>query len=362
MGSYAIQAKGLSSPNYTITYDSGTLTVTPASLTVSVTSVSIVYGQSLPTFRASYTGLVNGDTPAQLGGSLIFSTASPAVPSVGTYSVYATGLSSTNYTITYVNGTLTVTPAPLTVAVNAATKVYSQPNPAFSVSYIGLVNGDTPSVLSGALALSTDAGTTSPAGSYLIQATGLTSSNYTITFQGGNLTVTPAPLTVSVNLSSKDCGQPNPDFSVSYAGLVNGDTPSDLFGSLAFSTDATDNSPAGAYMVQASGLRSPNYAITYNDGTLDVLPGDTLPPLDTVTITVNNATKVYGQPNPTFSVSYDGFVDGDTPSVLMGQLVITTDATTSSPLGTYDVQASGLIGQRYTIVYVDGSLNVTPAP
>ena len=364
VGSYAVQASGLSSSNYTITYTDGTLTVIPAPLTVNVNPVSIVYGESNPAFSASFTGLVNGDTPAQLGGSLIFSTASPEVPSVGTYAVYATGLSSTNYTITYVNGILTVTPAPLTVAVDAASKFYGQPNPDFSVSYAGFVNGDTPSVLSGTLAFSTNADTTSPAGSYLIQASGLTGSNYALIYQDGTFTVTPAPLTIGVNFSSKIYGQPNPDFSVSYAGLVNGDTPSDLSGTLVFSTDATDSSPPGAYSVQASGLSSPNYSITYCDGTLDVVPADPsdLPPLGTLTITVNAASKVYGQPNPTFSVSYAGFVNGDTPSVLFGQLVLTTDATTSSPVGSYDVSASGLSSLSYTIVYVDGSLTVTPAP
>ena len=63
------------------------------------------------------------------------------MPSAATF---ASGLSS-NYTITYVNGTLTVNPAALTITANNASKTYGQtatlPGTAFTTS--GLVNGDT---------------------------------------------------------------------------------------------------------------------------------------------------------------------------------------------------------------------------
>src|SRR5207244_3018897 len=68
-----------------------------------------------------------------------------AASGVGTYPITAGGAVSanTNYTITYVTGTLTVTPAVLTITANNETRTYGAANPALTVSYSGFVNGDT---------------------------------------------------------------------------------------------------------------------------------------------------------------------------------------------------------------------------
>src|SRR5205085_4335192 len=113
-------------------------------------------------------GFVNSDTPAALSGSLSYATAATASSPVAFYTVTPSGLSSANYSITFVNGTLNVTPASLTVTTNHASKVYAQANPAFSVSYTGLVNGDTPAALSGALSYATPATAASAVGSYAV--------------------------------------------------------------------------------------------------------------------------------------------------------------------------------------------------
>ena len=62
--------------------------------------------------------------------------------------------------------------------------------------------------------------------------------------------------------------------------------------------------------------------------------------------TANNAARVSGTPNPTFSVTYAGFVNGDTASSLGGTLVITTTATTSSPAGTYALNAKTVLDNQ----------------
>ena len=123
---------------------------------------------------------------------------------MGTYSgvITASGQTSTNYTITYVAGNLTVTPAPLTITADGVTRVYGASDPTLGVSYSGFVNGETSSVLGGTLSVvDSDAATTTDAGTHAgaIMATGLTSTNYTITYVAGNLTVTPAPLTITAN-------------------------------------------------------------------------------------------------------------------------------------------------------------------
>src|SRR5262249_48641411 len=78
-------------------------------------------------------------------------------------------------------------------------------------------------------------------------------------------------------------------------------------------------------------------------------------------VTVNNAVRVYGQPNPVFTTLDSGFVSGDTPSSLSGSLTFNTNAVASSDVGSFDVTASGLSSSNYTINYVKGSLTITPA-
>src|SRR5205085_4053730 len=142
--------------------------------------------------------------------ALSYATTATAASGVGSYAVTPSGLSSGNYAITFVGGTLDVTPASLTVTANNANKVYSQANPAFAVSYAGLVNGDTPGALSGSVAYSTAATAASGVGSYAVTPSGLSSANYTITFVDGTLNITPAALTVTAIDTNKVYAQANP--------------------------------------------------------------------------------------------------------------------------------------------------------
>jgi hypothetical protein len=110
-GSYSITASGASSTNYTISYLAGTLTVTPAALTITATSTNKVYGAPLPALTASYSGFVNGDTASNLSAQAVLSTSAAAASPAGSYPITASGASSTNYAISYVAGTLTIAKA-----------------------------------------------------------------------------------------------------------------------------------------------------------------------------------------------------------------------------------------------------------
>ncbi|MFI5455458.1 MAG: MBG domain-containing protein, partial [Isosphaerales bacterium] len=115
---------------------------------------------------------------------------------------------------------------------------------------------------------------------------------------------------------------------------------------------ASAPSDAGSYQVVASFPGNANYLPVSATGTLTITPAG-------LTITANNVSKVYGNPNPGFTVSYAGFVNGETASLLGGTLNFTTPATISSPVGTYTVTPRGLTSTDYTITYVAGNLTVT---
>ena len=139
----------------------------------------------------------NGDT---ITGVTETSTGAPASATVGTYPIVpsaATGTGLSNYTISYVNGTLTVNPAPLTITANNASKIYGAPLPLLGVSYSGFVNGDTAANLTAPPTLATTATASShvQAGGYQVAASGASDPDYAITYQPGTLSITPAPLT-----------------------------------------------------------------------------------------------------------------------------------------------------------------------
>jgi hypothetical protein len=100
--------------NYTVgTFNAGTLTVTPAPLTIAADNQSKVYGAPLPTLTFWCTGWVNDDTAASLTTQPELTTTATAASGVsgGPYPITAAGAMDPDYTINYVAGSLTVTPA-----------------------------------------------------------------------------------------------------------------------------------------------------------------------------------------------------------------------------------------------------------
>lgn len=92
---------------YQLVLADGDFTITPAPLTITADNQTRLYGQSNPPFSATFLGLVAGDTPSSIAGlNLSTPATSQSVP--GTYTITASGATSPNYTITQVNGTLTI--------------------------------------------------------------------------------------------------------------------------------------------------------------------------------------------------------------------------------------------------------------
>ena len=79
-------------------------------------------------------------------------------------------------------------------------------------------------------------------------------------------------------------------------------------------------------------------------------------------VKVNNANRLYGTENPEFTYSIEGFVNGDTESILSEKPSISTNATIKSNAGTYSIEASGGKAAYYTFNYVPGVLTIEKAP
>ena len=77
---------------------------------------------------------------------------------------------------------------------------------------------------------------------------------------------------------------------------------------------------------------------------------------------VADVTRTYGEQNPQFTCRYDGFVNGDSQSAVKTAPSLSTEATASSPAGTYSITATGGVADNYDFISVDGWLNVKKAP
>jgi hypothetical protein len=185
--------------------------------------------------------------------------------------VSLSGLVSSNYTLTFAAGMLTITAAPLVVMADDETKVYGAALPELSGDLAGAQNGDNLSAT-----FITVATAASDAGNYTISPLLADPDgklpNYIVTTNLGVLVITPAPLLITANDTNRPYGAANPPFTARYAGLVNGDDETDLDSPAVLSTSATPASPAGPYPIIAAEAADLNYAITFVDGTLTIVP------------------------------------------------------------------------------------------
>ena len=150
---------------------------------------------------------------------------------------------------------------------------------------------------------------------------------------------------LKANDGTREYGEPNPAFGYTTdGGDING-TP-DVY------CEATATSPVGTYPIKISKGSITDDNVDYVDGTLTI----TKAPL---TITANSCTRVEGETEPPFEVTYSGFKNGETDSVLIQKPIVTTTATQDSEYGIYDISVSGAEAQNYTFNYINGTLTLT---
>jgi hypothetical protein len=197
VGTYAINATAgnMTSKAYSFTTVSGVLTVTKAVLSITPTSLTMVYGAKLPGLTFTMTGFVNGDSQSTAcKGAPLLATTAKAGSAAGSYPISAAlgTITASNYSFRFVAGTLTVQKAVLTVTANSLTMKKGAAVPKLTYTAKGYVNGDSAAAVKGAPALTTTATSASKAGSYAITiAVGtMSAANYQFTLVNGTMTVT----------------------------------------------------------------------------------------------------------------------------------------------------------------------------
>jgi hypothetical protein len=286
-------------------------------------------------------------------------------------------------------GKLTIKPAPLTVTAKDKTIKYGEEAANDGVTYTGFVNSETASVLGGTLSYayktkedgSGDAYTkTSPVGTYYIIPSGLTSANYAITFKAGKLTVSNSPVviggeddasaTATIEVSPKEFTYNGKDQKPEVKVVMKADKK--VIDSKEYTvtykkgdTEVSETKDAGTYTVVISNKTGADYAFSGTTTANYVIKPVAL------TVTAKDKTIKYGDEAANDGVTYEGFVNSETASVLGGTLSYAyktkedgsgDDYTKTSPVGTYYIIPSGLTSANYDITFKAGKLTVSNNP
>ena len=269
----------------------------------------------------SLSGVIGNDD-VTLGAS---GTAAFANKNVGTGKlVSVTGLSldgsaAANYALSAPTASTTanITARPITVTAVADEKVYDGTTSSVGVPTItsgSLANGDTATFTQTYNSKDVlTAHTLIPAGSV---SDGNGGNNYAVTFTSIQTeSITPAPADRALIAQNKvyDGTAAATIAWANLSGMISGDDVSLAGGTAAFvDKNVGQGKTVTATGVSLTGGDASNYTLNTANATADITPA-------TLTVAAGNASRVYGAPNPTFTVSYSGFVPGEDESILSGK-------------------------------------------
>ena len=295
-GNYTTSASGTDA-NYNLTFVNGSLNIAKANATVTANSSNVTYNganQSVSTFTA--TGLVGGETAAVLTGVSVTGSGKNA----GNYTTSASG-TDTNYNLTFVNGTLNIAKANLTITATNQTKTYDgSVNVSNTSGFIttGLVSGENVSVTLAYTDKNAGSNKTVTVTNAVAGAnTSLSNYNTPVYVNNTNSTITQATITAITNVTLSDKvydGTTNASFNVSnatFTGKIGGDNLTLTGGTGGFATkNAGSNISVSVTNLSLGGTDASNYIFTGGspsfNGTANITKAN-------LTVTATNQTKTY---------------------------------------------------------------------
>ena len=361
-GSYPIVPTlgSLTAANYTFSFAPGTLAVGLASQAISFSA--------LPAKSYGDGNFSLGATGGASGAALRYSSSNPAVAVVtpdgmvtivgaGSSSIIADQAGNSTYSSATARQDLNVNRAVLTVTPDSFSRSYGTDNPPLTFSYSGFVKNETAALLSGAPALATAAVKTSKVGSYPITASPGTfaAANYSLSFAAGTLAVGLANQTISLSaLPARGYG--GAPFDLSATGGASGNPVSFLSSNPAVAVvegSTLSITGAGSTIIIARQAGDENYASAVTQQIQNVDRA-------VLTVSANNASRVYHEANPTLGYSYSGFVNNETAAAIFDAPAVSTGAVSSSPVGSYPVTVTvgNLYAANYVFSYLSGTLSI----
>ncbi len=323
------------SKNYKINNLGGNLKITPKPIIVSAENETMVYGTTPePALRPKVEGLVKGD-------ELKINLARDPGKDVGTYNINVTvdpaSKSYGNYTITTQPARFEITPKPITVRVNDATKIYGNADPAFYGTPDGMLPGDVVN-LRFTRAPGEDVGT------YAINAETVDAkSNYTVTsVTPGRLTITQRPIAISPIGNGKVYGDSDPVIASSISGGTGPIAPS-------YSITRQPGENVGNYVVSVNLIGSnSNYTISTGSANFVISPRP-------ITLAADDKVKTYGDADPelTSAIKEGNLIGTDT-------LDYTISREAGEDVGSYAIEVAAGTNPNYAVTTANGVLTIAP--
>ena len=398
-GQYTFTATNvISGLGYAVQGTSVTLTINPQPLSVTATSLSSTYTANnySGTYSVSYSGFVAGQTASNLGGTLTYAVSNTNNPGVsvtpknaGTYSILPQGLTSSNYAITFVPGTLTINKAPLTVTANPVSMVYTGTAYSGGAGYTlgSFLGSDTSAVVSGSIAYggtSQGAIFVNPVATpYTITLSGLSADNYAPNYVASTLNITKATLTYTTTVATGTYGALASVGAINLYGFVGNDATNNnvtasvgVYNSGGTLVTLAANTPAGTYTQKVTSLSgnvgsSPQISTSLNsvnNNYIMATTGNTVAQLTIAPRPISlSATKTFDGTNSLYGSSFTvtNTVAGDTvtvtePTTSPNAFSTTTVSGSSQPITSF----SGLTvnNSNYTFTGASGNVTINPAP
>jgi hypothetical protein len=312
------------------------ITVGKAAITVSADEVGKTYGDVDPTLTYTITSgaLIGSDA---FSGSLARTTGED----VGAYAINQNSLTlSSDYELTYVSKSLTISERPITVTALAKSKEYGDADPALTYSIISgsLAYTDT---FTGSL----DRAAGEDLGAYSINLNTLAlNSNYAITYVSKNLTITKRAITVTANPKWKEYGETDPEltYSITSGSLLNTDAFS---GALSRVTGEA----LGEFSIEQNTLSLGSY---YD---LTFVPASLTIEKRTITVGADAVSKIYGENDPslTYTITSGSLLDGDEFTGVLEREV-------GEDAGEYQIAQNTLAANaNYEVTFVPGTFTIS---
>ncbi|WP_242918752.1 MBG domain-containing protein [Pontibacter liquoris] len=316
--------------NYSVTKTPGILKITPASATISLTDLA-------KTYNGSAQGATVTTSPAGLAVNVTYAGSATIPTNAGTYAVVAS-LNNSNYTASNGTGSLVIAKAPTTTVVTLASGPFTYTGSAITPATVRVTGPGLSLTPKAEYADNVNAGTATAGFDYVGDDNYLASSD-SKTFQIGK-----ANATIAVN-----------GYTGTYDGVAHGATGSatgvkgETLAGLALGNTFT-NAPGG----------TASWIFTDATGNYNNTSGSTAVVINKkeLTVTAENQSKYCGQANPSFTVSYSGFVLNENASVLTTAPVASANTSQMSGTGTYTITAAGGVANNYSFKYVDGTLTI----
>ena len=312
-----------------IVYGSTTFTINKKDLIVTAKAKSIIYGEEPTNDGVTYNSFAPGEDENVLGGTLAYAYDYMQYGDVGDYTITPSGLTGTNYNISFVAGTLTVGQKEVGLTWSETTSFpYDGASHGLTATATGMVNGDEIGV--------TVTGAQISGGNHTATASALTgtkASNYKLPAENSHVfTIIPAQLTVTANNHTITYGDAPAGNGVTYSGFIGTEDESVLGGTLDYDFSYTQYGDVGnTYTITPKGVASNNYNITFTSGSLAVTPKTVGIDWTDIEFTYNGSEQV---PNATAT----GMVNSDDIGITV------TGAQTNA--GNYTATASALTGNK----------------